>query len=272
MKISVIGNSEKCSEAYFKRVCKALGEHFEIVAKSFAPNTVLPQAVNDDVEGAVVFGGDGTIISVCHAFCWKPVPIVGVNFGKIGYLANFYSRDFDDIITRNDLSTLFASTHFSQRMALRIDPSTLTETAMAVNDCVIDIGPPFRTITLEIRINGNPLPFIRGDGVIISTPTGSTASNMSAEGPIIEPSLASVIINPKNPHRLSFRPLVVSPDARIDVRLIEAEGAYMIIDGQKATALKGDEELLITRWTEPIKIAESMSYWDTLTKKLSWGS
>ncbi len=152
---------------------------------------------------------------------------------------------------------------------------------MAVNDLVLDIGPPFRTGRYEIWINGCKLQTISGDGVIIATPTGSTAYTLSSGGPIVQPELPGFSITPKNVHRLSIRPIVVRNDQEITIKVLHTEGIWAIIDGQFTWQLreKWDDdltmpcEMVVSRHPSELCLINNpdVSYWSGVTGKLGWG-
>jgi len=232
----------------------------------------------EEAELVVVLGGDGTIISTGRQLSSKDstrkIPIAGVNFGKLGYLATFSLSSFQEylrIVTSSSrCPDQFAT---SERMMLDIHAMDMTSEwkNQAVNDCVIDIGPPFRTTEIEIEINGYKFATLVGDGVIVSTPTGSTAYNMSAGGPIVQPELQGITLTPKNPHRLSVRPIVVASDVNIVIRIIKPEGVFAIIDGQTVMPMNTDSKITITKSSSFINLVQNADYWKTLTQKLNWG-
>ena len=271
MKIAIIANEKKCSRKQVDRVIKHLEsmcQHdHKIVGVSFAENRVESDFCSEEPEIAIVLGGDGTIISACRSFHTKQIPILGVNFGKLGYLANFQYKDFIETAYAEPLV-------ISKRMLLRvmIGSSSNGPCMMAVNDLVIDIGAPFRTTEVQVMVNNRELSEIRGDGIIVATPTGSTAYNLSAGGPIIEPEVEGIVLTPKNPHRLSFRPLVVRESANIVLRVPNPEGVYAIVDGQEVFPLSDyGGYVVIDRYPADLQIVEQTSYWETLREKLRWG-
>ncbi len=150
--------------------------------------------------------------------------------------------------------------------------------SLAVNDLVLDIGDPFRAIDFKVFIGGCELGSVRGDGVIISTPTGSTAYNLSASGPIIQPELLGLAITPKNPYRLSIRPIVVRSDEEITIQVSNTPGAWAIIDGQERHKLDvgpGEEEwkLFVRSANDKMQIVSNpdRNHWNILVEKLHWG-
>ncbi len=226
----------------------------------------------------VVLGGDGTIIDSARRLVSYAIPIAGINFGKLGYLATFSPTSFRDYLRLPHSMGSPSLEHFrdyplSTRMMLAIHGTDMDQEwdHIAVNDCVIDIGPPFRTTELQIEINGYQFASIRGDGIIISTPTGSTAYNMSAGGPIVQPELESIALTPKNPHRLSIRPIVVTSDAVITITIPKPEGVFAIIDGQVVIPIPTAGKITVRRAKCVMNLIQDANYWQTLTQKLHWG-
>ena len=233
-----------------------------------------PERVNEILPDLViVLGGDGTLLAVVQALRHRQVPIVGVNLGKLGYLADFavdeLERDLDRILTDRTL--------VSERMMLDvlIAPPTGEEwSGIAVNDCVIRVGTPFRTVSLAVEIDKHAVTTIVGDGLIVATPTGSTAHNMSCGGPILQPDVAAMILTPKCPHSLTHCPVVVCPDAEVDVTVGESsEGAAVVLDGQLVRAAPGGTRVTIRRSPATFQLIRNprRQSWDTLIDKLNWG-
>lgn len=286
MKVAVIANSAKCSREAFYEMLVLLGKkEYEVVATSFASNRILmepvrimPSAYSPDL--VFVIGGDGTIISAAHFFGKHQAPIVGVNLGKLGYLANFSYEECCDMIAMGAFPRMLGTEDISERMLLGTQIKD-DHDVMAVNDIVIDIGHPFRTITVRIDVDGKWLTDVRGDGVIVSTPTGSTAYNLSAGGPILQPETDVIAITPKNPHALSFRPLVVRGSSTITLTAKEHVGAHVIIDGQKVvpmSELDGDEDKLVKigKFESNLKLVSNQhnqkhGWSNILREKLKWG-
>jgi len=296
MNIALIGNSAKCDRKAFDKMHKALAKKHQVTSTSFEPNKII---LRNTVEGqvgipdvAVVMGGDGTIISAAHYFGPNnQIPIVGINLGKLGYLANFSYDEFYEMALADTWPGLLYSTECppSERLLLETilpNDNGGCDDVMAVNDFVIDIGKPFRTITVRINVNNIWLADVRGDGVIISSPTGSTAYNLSAGGPILQPEADVISITPKNPHSLSFRPLVVDGSCHVTLRVLEPAGAHLIIDGQMVIPMAsldddlgdGSRFVEIGKARSKLKLVmphrtHGEDYWQgVLREKLKWGA
>jgi len=246
-----------------------------------------------ECDFAVVFGGDGSIISTARNVSEASVPVIGVNVGKLGFLAEFSVselKDFFPCLTKGTAQIdkrmmlscrVFGSTELSQgpRDGLaevsdaKEDDRTQKFCSAAINDVFITAGPPFRTVELKISVDGQPLAGCVSDGLIISTPTGSTAYNLSAGGPIVSPKMEAMVITPICPHSLSFRPIVINADSIIEVVGIRVnEGTTVSIDGQVSLRLSIDDVVRVERESCDFLIVNNplRSQWDTLATKLSW--
>jgi len=226
----------------------------------------------EDADFAIVFGGDGTIISAARQLSECNVPVIGVNLGKLGFLAEFSVEElkehFDSIIN--------GEAGIEKRMMLRCVVSREGQEqvhSVAINDVFITSGPPFGMVELKISVDGQPLAGCVSDGLIISTPTGSTAYNLSAGGPIIAGKVEGMVITPICPHSLSFRPIVINANSKVEVVGVRVnEGTTVSIDGQISCKLatvavvkveKHDGDFLVVH--NPLRTA-----WDTLATKLGW--
>ncbi len=221
-------------------------------------------------ELAVVLGGDGTILNVARWLGSSGVPIVGVNIGKLGFLAEFSVSDlkeyWPDICAKR--------CRIVERMTL--DCEVLGGRSFggpAINDVVITAGDPFRMIELTMRLGSSEAGRIAGDGLIISTPTGSTAYNMSAGGPIVDPLVQAIIVTPICAHSLNHRPLVVSPENEISIIAERVnKGTSIILDGQVSRGFAVGQEVKVRRGKDNLQVVTSPArdHWGTLGAKLHW--
>ena len=198
--------------------------------------------IYNDSDFIIVLGGDGTILSVARETYKSEVPILGVNLGHLGFLAEVEVKDLFD-----SLRAIFKDgLNIEKRMMLSasIIEKDSSKEFHALNDIVITRGTLSHLITLNIYINGEYVASTNGDGLIISTPTGSTAYSLSAGGPIVSPQLPAIVITPICPHSLSNRAsIAVSEDDEVKIDLLDNRGdAYLMVDGQVGYKLSGDEE------------------------------
>jgi NAD+ kinase len=229
-----------------------------------------------ECDYAVVFGGDGSIISTARSVSEAGVPVIGVNVGKLGYLAEFSVSELKDFFPR--LAKGEAPIDRQMMLSCKVfsnDTSNVTEKfhSSAINDVVITAGPPFRMVELKMLVDGQPLAGCVSDGLIISTPTGSTAYNLSSGGPIVSSKMDAIVITPICPHSLSFRPIVINADSTIEVMGLRVnEGTTISVDGQVSQKLSINEVVRIERQNCDFLIVNNplRSQWDTLATKLSW--
>jgi NAD+ kinase len=229
-----------------------------------------------ECDFVVVFGGDGSIISTARGVSEAGVPVIGVNVGKLGYLAEFSVDELKDFFPRLAKGT--APIAKQMMLSCRVFSNSggnQTEKfcSSAINDVVITAGPPFRMVELKISVDGQPLAGCVSDGLIISTPTGSTAYNLSSGGPIVSPKMEAMVITPICPHSLSFRPIVIKADSIIEIVGIRVnEGTTVSIDGQVSLRLSIDDVVRVEKQSCDFLIVNNplRSQWDTLAMKLSW--
>ncbi len=224
---------------------------------------------------AIVFGGDGSIISTARNLSYARVPVIGVNVGKLGFLAEFSVGElkefFDDIIQGR--APIERRMMLGCRVFRTSGKNKERFSSVAINDVFITAGPPFRTIELKMLVDGQPIAGCVSDGLIISTPTGSTAYNLSAGGPILLPKMEAMVITPICPHSLSFRPIVINADSKVEVFGVRVnKGTTISIDGQVSLKLSVDDKVRVQRARNDFLIVNNpiRSQWDTLATKLSW--
>jgi NAD+ kinase len=221
----------------------------------------------------LVLGGDGTMLNAARLAGERSIPILGVNMGGLGFLTEVRLENLYPSLER-----VFANDFvLDERLMLQTHVHRHGETVtrgVVLNDVVISKGTLARMIELKIAIQGRFVTNLRGDGLIVSSPTGSTAYSLSAGGPIIDPAVQSLILTPICPHTLTHRPLIVPGDAEIDVTLTSKDdGAMATLDGQVGVAItQGDTVVIQTseHRTRLIRFPES-NYYDVLREKLKWG-
>lgn len=221
----------------------------------------------------LVLGGDGTMLNAARLAGERGIPILGVNMGGLGFLTEVRPENVYPSLER-----VFANDFvLDERLMLRTRIHRRGETVaqgIVLNDVVISKGTVARMIGLKIAIHGRFVTNLRGDGLIVSSPTGSTAYSLSAGGPIIDPAVQSLILTPICPHTLTHRPLIVPGNAEIDVTLTSKDdGSMATLDGQVGVAMtQGDTVVIQTseHRTKLIRFPET-NYYDVLREKLKWG-
>lgn len=220
----------------------------------------------------VVLGGDGTLLSVARTLT-SGVPILGVNLGNLGFLTEINRGDLYPAM----LQVLAGRFHAEQRSLFDVElrrNGEMAESFRVLNDAVITKGALARIIELTLEVDGHLIARFRSDGLIISTPTGSTAYNLSAGGPILNPLLPVAVLTPICPHALSMRPIVVPDTGPIDITLeTQREEVYLTLDGQEGTSVGFRDTVRITRSAATVHLARvgGNGFYNNLRGKLRWG-
>ncbi len=229
----------------------------------------LPEG-SKDAALAIAIGGDGTLIKHGRALSQLQIPLVGVNSGRLGFLARF---DVESLIEhRHAIFTQSPEILEAMLLDITVDDNPPT---IAMNEAMVAAGAPFRLLELELTIDGVPAPTLRGDGVIVATPTGSTAHNASVGGPIVDPSTNTFILTPIAAHSLAVRPIVLDGKANITIEIQQAnEGTSLVIDGQVHCIMKQGMKMHVQQSKHSLSIVlnPSRSYWNTLVDKLHWAA
>ncbi len=227
------------------------------------------EKVPEQVDLVIVIGGDGTLLSVAHLAAQKNVPVMGVNLGKLGFLTEVPPDEMYLTVE----SFLEGNTEIiSPRQML--EAHTKGSTFYCLNDFVINKGALARMIQCAIWIDGKEIATSRADGLIIATPTGSTAYSLSAGGPIIHPSIPAFIIAPICPHTLSFRPMVISAESILKIELVTGgEEVWFTLDGQRGELMEVHDIVEVRRSRFVLQLISSpqRNYFDLLQEKLGWG-
>ncbi|HPY76803.1 MAG TPA: NAD(+)/NADH kinase [Anaerohalosphaeraceae bacterium] len=247
-----------------------VSDRAQVLANCF--ETACPMETLQQADYAVVFGGDGTILSAARQLCQTRVPVIGVNVGKLGFLAEF---SIDELIALFDQiaagQVLIEKRMVVQCRLQRQEKEIFSSTA--VNDVVITAGMPFSMIDLKISVQGQPLAECMGDGVIVSTPTGSTAYNLSAGGPILSAHLSALVLTPICPHSLSFRPIVIAAERRLEITPIRVnDQTTLLLDGQVQRQVQTGDLVTVQKLDGQFLVVNNplRTQWDTLATKLNW--
>lgn len=251
-------------------------------------------SVGRDADLVVVLGGDGTLLAQSRRCVSLGLPMLGVNLGRLGFMA-----EFDVESLRDQAASLFGGSELSLQDRPLLDvtvagrptphtPSPVRFQGLALNDVVVTAGPPFRMISISLSIDGEEGPSVSGDGLIISTPTGSTAYNVSAGGSIVAPEVDALAITPIAAHSLAFRPIIVSGKSEIDLVMTRVNsrsspasgsnshesGTTLVLDGQATTPLQVQDRVRIRKHPQPVRFVRNTrgSYWKTLVQKLHWAA
>ena len=239
------------------------------------PGTSLMKSAKEFQKMAlvVVLGGDGTYLRAVKAMQAHQVPILGFNMGTLGYLAHHPADKILETLGKTLASNMFIQNRARLQVCVLRKGKTKGQTFTALNDVVLERGSNSQLIHVTINLDDVPVQEVKADGFIISTPTGSTAYNLAAGGPILDPEVQSFVITPVAPHSLTHRPLVV-PDTKVINLKMESLQAHLVVDGQKVMDLKTGDELRIEKAEieHQLVIAKNHNDYNLLKKKLLFGS
>jgi len=270
-RIAIVGDGRR--DAVRRAVEEArpwLAEHAEVAVCDLANETRLCGLA---VDLLMVFGGDGAMLAVARRLNGRPTPVLGVNFGKLGFLAEFSRNELvariDDLVAGRYRSTK----HPLMTCSIRRGGDTLGPW-LALNDYVLHGGWPFRMIELAVQVGGEPAAGYRSDGVIVSSPTGSTAHSLAAGGPVVTPGVRCLIVTPICSHSLSIRPLVTPAEEPIDLVLTSAlPQTTLVVDGQVTVELNVGDVLRVIQSPHVFVLIHTarQTYFQKLHEKFSWG-
>lgn len=271
-RVAILGSPDKDGVAQvLDRARRWVGARAEVVFCELTFDGHHAVAAQPDLM--IVLGGDGTLIAAVHSLREQQLPIVGVNLGKLGYLADFTIEELEQ-----EGGFLFSGKlPITRRAMMNVSVGRLDGREIqlpAVNDCVVVAGPPFHMIQLTVSVDGDEVAHVRGDGLIIATPSGSTAHNLAAGGPIVEPTGESFILTPICPQALTYRPLVMDARRRIVIRVVQANsGTTATVDGRTCMPFQASDHIVISRYGADFLLVRNpkRSEWHALRRKLRWG-
>ena len=227
--------------------------------------------LGEKVNLAVVLGGDGSMLNAARNLARYKVPLIGVNQGRLGFMTDISAGDMLSVMGR----VLEGQYSVEDRTLLRAEvqrAGATTFSTIALNDLVVNKGAVGRLIEFLVHINDEFVYDLRADGLIVTTPTGSTAYALSSNGPILQPTVPGVALVPICPHTLSNRPIAVSDSSRIEITLKSAVDALLHYDGQPQVELHEGDKVIVTRADHPIRFVHppGYSYFAMLREKLHW--
>ncbi len=261
-----------------------LSERAEIVAEYHLPRVgkKLPRKL-PAADLALVLGGDGTILAMARQIVDSGIPIMGINFGKLGFLAEFTieqaQKHWDKVIAgkvRKTRRVMLDATIMDAPKKGKKAKAVVKD--ICLNDAVVNAGEPFRMVEIEMAIDPSPeggATTFSSDGVIVSTPSGSTAYNLSAGGPIVSPDIDAIVITPMCPHSLAFRPIVINAASTVRLVLKQAnKGTRLVLDGQISYKVKPGQSVELARHKHPLILIQNpdLNYWKMIAKKLHWAA
>jgi NAD+ kinase len=279
VKLLVLGNALKQGvREEADRLLPFLRQHCEIVLIDLVQEkdpTDLPAA-----DLALVLGGDGAILRAARQMAYRQVPVLGVNLGRLGFLADLDPAEFRTcfpLVLRGE----YRVTHHLM-FECQLENGTQTGTRpggeqilLGLNEVVVHSMPPFHMLDVHLEADGQAVASFSGDGLILSTPVGSTAHSLSAGGPILSQELAAFVITPICPHTLTYRPVVDSADKVYTITLAPgSEPAALIVDGQETLPVEAGQRVVVRRAPVTFQLVKvpGRSFFQALRGKLRWGT
>ena len=228
----------------------------------------------DRLDALLTLGGDGTMLRGARLLAGRPIPVLGINLGKLGFLTSVGAEEMEPALHRLAAGEFRAE----ERMALEARAvgadGNERRRWQALNDVVLHKGGFARVVRLRVAVNGESVGAYAADGIVISTPTGSTAYNLSAGGPVVVPTVESILLTPVSAHTLAVRPLVLPPSAEVTVQADDGpEELLVTVDGQVGTTFASGELLTVKRALRPVLIVRfpGTTFFARMRRKLGWG-
>ena len=230
---------------------------------------------DSEIDALLTLGGDGTLLRGAKLLGGRPVPIIGVNLGRLGFLTSCSASSVESALRR------FTAGDYRAEPRMTLSATTVggasegkQDAWLALNDFVLHKGGFARVVRLSISIDGDQMGTYAADGIVVATPTGSTAYSLSAGGPIVAPGLESIVITPISAHTLGIRPLVVHPNSEIVLQGEDGPDELLLtVDGQGGTEMRRGERLIIRRSQSPVMLVRFPpdSFFNRIRQKLGWG-
>ncbi|MGE0449209.1 MAG: NAD(+)/NADH kinase [Vicinamibacterales bacterium] len=247
-----------------------------LMPKAHSWSTLDRDGLASDVDMVLVLGGDGTLLGMADRIgaARSGIPILGVNFGSLGFLTEVTLPELYRSLEAAVTGRAFVEERIMLSVAIRRTHEAL-DTAVALNDAVVAKGTRSRMIDLSVYVGDEFVTRVKADGLIVATPTGSTAYNLSAGGPIVQPNVDALLLTPIAPHTLTNRPIVIpaSSTVRVHPNLVEDDEVSVTLDGQCSFALLDGDEVIVQRAPDALRLIRptTRSYFEVLRTKLKWG-
>lgn len=279
--VLVIVNREQAGASYAVDTVTALIEEHGKLHDVIDCQSPEPLEPSNEIDLVVVLGGDGSLLAAARSCLSLHKPILGVNIGRVGFMAAFELERL-----REHAADVFGDGELMLQSLPLLEADCVSKagneprfSALALNEFVVTAGPPFRMISCTLSIDGHPGPAFTGDGLIVSTPMGSTAYNISAGGPIVAPGVESMVITPIAAHSLSFRPIVVPSSCQVDLfmnRVNDGDGwgTTLVADGQIDHRVGKGDRIRFHSGIQHVELVvdPEMSYWARLLGKMHWAA
>jgi len=271
MRFLILGSGDKpqVPEAADRLAAAIRGAGGEVVLMDLARQRDLA-GITADV--ALVLGGDGAILRAARQMGYHQIPVLGVNLGRLGFLADLSPDEAVEYLPKVLRGEYRVTEHFM--FVCGLTDGGHSRDILGLNEVVVRAGPPFKMLDVELTVDGEVVARFLGDGLIVSTPVGSTAHSLSAGGPVLGQELASFVITPVCGHTLTSRPVVDAADKTYTIGVRNTEGAWVVVDGQESGRLHPGDRVTVRRAPVAFRLVKvpGKSYYQTLREKLRWGT
>jgi NAD+ kinase len=271
MRFLILGNGEK------PHVAQWAGQVAAAVVATGGTVAAMDLSRKEDLSRfeadiALVLGGDGAILRASRQMGYRQIPVLGINLGRLGFLADLSPEEACDYLPKVVAREYRLTQHLM--FVCTVKKATGDTEILGLNEIVVRSGPPFKMLDLELAVNDETVSRFLGDGFIISTPVGSTAHSLAAGGPVLGQELSAFVITPICGHTLTNRPLVDSSEKMYTIRVRQAEGAWLVVDGQAAGPLQPGDSVVVRKADVSFQLVKmpGKTYYQTLREKLRWGT
>jgi NAD+ kinase len=272
MRLLVLGNAHRPGvREEAERLLPFLRQHAEIVLVDLEQEQDLACA---QADFTLVLGGDGAILRAARQMGYCQLPVLGVNLGRLGFLADLSSEELQEHFPRVVQGQYRVTEHLMFEASVQLPGAEGSrKPSLGLNEITVQTGPPFHMLEVDLLVDGEVVARYSGDGLIVSTPIGSTAHSLSAGGPILVQELSAFVVTPICPHGLTSRPLVDSADKHYTIAVRRATSAMLVIDGQEIISMPVGSSVTVRRAPVTFKLARvaGRSNYRTLRDKLHWG-
>ena len=257
---------------------RGLAVHFERAITDYAPDSSLLDLDDDSVDLILSLGGDGTLLRAARMVVGSDLPLLGVNLGTLGFLTSAAEEELETALDRLAAGDYFLDRRFTLKASVLDERGAELDVHHALNDFVVHKAAVAARVTrLDLAVEGGlrreEVGSFSGDGVILASPTGSTAYSLSAGGPIVHPTMECLVVTPICPHTLAVRPLVIPASHRITVRALDPDQDLILtVDGQDARELAPGDSVLVGRGDKEIQLVRfhGQTFFSTMRRKLNW--
>jgi NAD+ kinase len=266
----LLGGSRPDVLAEAERLRPVIEQYAHVVCSDFTGNEDLSTA---EADLAIVLGGDGSILRAARQMGHRQVPVVAINLGKLGFLANMSPADLPNVLSRFSENKLHVIEHLMFECTV-LRANQVVSRQLGLNEAVVHAGTPFALINVDLYVDSDLVTTYSCDGLMVSTPVGSTAHCLAVGGPILRKDLQAFVVLPLNPHALTMRPVIDSADRVYEMAVdYPSEGTTLVVDGRVLGRLQPGDRVRVERSAAKFKLVSdpSHTYYRALREKLGWG-